>query len=114
MSSEYLRDLSSKVETGRGVVPMIDDKAEPLAAVYAKGAAPYFDAALLVVIFRFVRLVRRLIGDGLLTGIPVEGNEKFLFENLNQFPPTSERPKALTSDNPSAISHECRSADVSA
>ena len=68
---------------------MIDDKAEPLAAVYPKGAGPYFDAALLGRDFSLRSVVRRLIGDGLLTGIPVPESEKSLFQNLNQFPPTS-------------------------
>ena len=34
MTENFLRSLCDKIEPGRGVVPKIDDRAEPLAAIY--------------------------------------------------------------------------------
>jgi molybdenum cofactor guanylyltransferase len=86
MRSEYLRNLVSRVGTGSGLIPMIDGRAEPLAAVYGIGAGPYFDGALVGRDFSLRSVVQRLIGDGLLMEMPVHESEEFLFENLNRLP----------------------------
>ena len=46
MTEKYLRRLCSQIEPGRGVVPFIRDRAEPLAAIYPRDAGPEFSRAL--------------------------------------------------------------------
>src|SRR5438477_9370914 len=38
MTENYLRAISHKIEPGRGALPMIGDRAEPLAAIYPADA----------------------------------------------------------------------------
>ena len=90
MTSDYLSRLCSKVHPGSGVVPMIGNEAEPLAAVYDTGAIPYFDAALVSDDFSARSVVRRLIDDGLMIPLPVKESERPLFYNVNERPGTAE------------------------
>src|SRR2546423_7398043 len=46
MSENYLRYLCNHIEPGTGVVPMIDNRAEPLAAIYPREAHNDFRSAL--------------------------------------------------------------------
>jgi molybdopterin-guanine dinucleotide biosynthesis protein A len=85
MTSEYLRRLCSKLQTGAGIIPMSGgDKPEPLAAIYPIGATPYFNAGLVGKDFSLRSVIRRLMGDGLINGLPIDENDKALFQNLNE------------------------------
>src|SRR5467141_518888 len=46
MSEDYLRLICNLIESDRGVLPMIGDRAEPLAAIYPKGVGIDFITAL--------------------------------------------------------------------
>src|SRR5205823_740138 len=45
MTEKYLRFLCGQIEPGRGVLPKIDNRAEPLAAIYPQEAAAEIGAA---------------------------------------------------------------------
>ena len=84
MSAEYLRKLFRKVRPGSGVVPMIEDRAEPLAAIYPRNAEVDFSAALSGDNFSLQPLVAKLIASGKLEAVPVSDAERALFRNLNE------------------------------
>lgn len=84
ISDAYLRSLCARIGAGRGVVPMIDNRAEPLAAIYPRDAEPEFTSALLGNDFSLQPLVRKLIVLGKLRPIEVSTEEKALFRNLNE------------------------------
>src|SRR5437660_4792704 len=46
MTAELLRALCNSIEPGRGVIPRIGDRAEPLAAIYPNGAGIDLNTAL--------------------------------------------------------------------
>jgi molybdopterin-guanine dinucleotide biosynthesis protein A len=74
MTSEQLRCLWGLALRGLGVVPLIGDRAEPLAAVYPREAAPDFALALAGVDFSLQHVVRKLAaaGRGRLFSVPAE------------------------------------------
>lgn len=57
---------------GRGVVPIIGDRAEPLAAIYPVGAAPDFEAALAGSDLALQTVVRQLVDAGKIVLATVE------------------------------------------
>jgi molybdenum cofactor guanylyltransferase len=84
VSESYLRELCGRVETNSGIVPMIGDRAEPLVAVYPRGASADFANALCGENFSLQLLVRKLIGLRKLRGAQVSSQQEALFRNLNQ------------------------------
>lgn len=80
----YLRSLCARIEDGRGVVPMIEDRAEPLVAIYPREAAGEFNSALSGNDFSLQPIVRKLISLGKLQPIEVSSEETALFRNLNE------------------------------
>ncbi|HEV2045201.1 MAG TPA: hypothetical protein VGQ95_01240, partial [Chthoniobacterales bacterium] len=86
--------LCEKVERGLGVVPLIENRAEPLATIYPRDAHAEIVDALSGSDFSLQSLVRKLIAAGKLQPIQVSEKEKALFRNLNE--PGDLRP--LTSD----------------
>jgi molybdopterin-guanine dinucleotide biosynthesis protein A len=84
MTEKYLRKLCARIEPGRGVVPIIDDRAEPLAALYPRDAGPEFLRALSSNDFSLQPLVRGLIALGKLQPLEVAPEELALFRNLNE------------------------------
>lgn len=84
MSETYLRKLCGQVRSGRGVVPMLQKRAEPLAAIYPREAAPEFGQACSGKNFSLQPLVRDLIALGKLRAIEVLPEERSLFGNLNE------------------------------
>jgi molybdopterin-guanine dinucleotide biosynthesis protein A len=83
MSGKYLEFLCAQIEPGRGVVPKIGDRAEPLAAIYPRGAALHISSALTGSDCSLQSLIRHLVTAGKLQEISVEEREKKLFLNLN-------------------------------
>ena len=64
MSETYLRSLFDRIEPGRGVLPMIDDRAEPLAAIYPADTHKDFVTALSGNDFSLQTLTKRLVKAG--------------------------------------------------
>ena len=91
MRADYLRQLCQSIEAGCGAVPMIADRAEPLAAIYPRCASVDFIDALAGEGFSLQPLVAKLITTGKLQRVPVLDQERGLFRNLNE-------PQDLTSD----------------
>jgi len=84
MTENYLRDLCQLAKLGRGIVPVFEDRAEPLAAIYPHRAGDDFTAALAGSDFSLQSLVRKLIKNGKLKPIQVSEEEKAFFRNLNE------------------------------
>src|SRR5207253_6542602 len=64
MTENYLRLLCNLIDLGCGVLPMIGDRAEPLAAIYPKGAGIDFIAALSGSDFSLQSLTKKLVETG--------------------------------------------------
>jgi len=84
MSHDYLRELFQQTRPGCGVVPMIDNRAEPMAAIYPREAHVDVIGALSGSDFSLQLLVRELIAAEKLQAIQISGQERFLFRNLNE------------------------------
>lgn len=84
MSNEYLEFLCAQIETGRGVVPKVGDRAEPLAAIYPVEAGVEIRDALAGTDFSLQSLIGDLITAGKLREMPVTERQKNLFRNVNE------------------------------
>ncbi len=84
MSESYLHYLCDQIEPGTGVVPTIDGRAEPLAAIYPREADNDFRTALAGTDFSVQSVVRRLVESGKLQAVRVKEHEMKLFLNLNE------------------------------
>jgi molybdopterin-guanine dinucleotide biosynthesis protein A len=84
MSEEYLRHLCDKIEPHVGVVPRINGRAEPLAAIYPRGAATEFQGALAGTDFSLQIVTRLLVESGKLREVAITEQEQSLFLNVNQ------------------------------
>ena len=83
ITEAYLRKLLDQIATGVGVVPMLENRAEPLVAIYPRGAEVEFLAAFGGNDFSLQPLVRKLIAIGKLREAPIAPEERGLFRNLN-------------------------------
>ena len=83
MSAAYLRSLGDLIEPGCGVLPVMGDRAEPLAAIYPAEAYPHFVAALGGANFSLQAATRELIQLKTLRVLPVSHEEWKLFRNVN-------------------------------
>jgi molybdopterin-guanine dinucleotide biosynthesis protein A len=83
MTEIYLRSLCDAIERGRGVIANINNRAEPLAAVYPREAEIDFRAALAGSDFSLQNVVRHLVTSGKLRAISVTEEERRLFRNVN-------------------------------
>jgi molybdopterin-guanine dinucleotide biosynthesis protein A len=83
MSEDYLRLICNLIESDRGVLPMIGDRAEPLAAIYPKGVGIDFITALSGSEFSLQSLTKKLIEAGKLSLVNVLDEEKKFFRNFN-------------------------------
>ncbi len=84
MSADYLRDLCQKITPNCGVVPLIGNRAEPLAAIYPRNADVDLVDALSGDNFSLQPLVARLVAAGKLKAIEVSKEDEALFRNLNE------------------------------
>jgi len=84
MTDKYLRFLCDQIGPDRGVVPMIGDRAEPLAAIYPAEAHRDVIAALSGANFSLQTLTRQLIKMAKLKVVFVAEEEEALFRNLNE------------------------------
>ena len=84
MTEDFLRSLCEVIKPSCGVIPMIGDRAEPLAAIYPKDADGDVIAALFGPDFSLQSLAKKLIAAGKLRLVSVSKNEENHFRNLNQ------------------------------
>jgi molybdopterin-guanine dinucleotide biosynthesis protein A len=84
MSADYLQSLGKRIRPGRGIVPMMGDRAEPLAAIYPAEAIVDVRAALRGPDFSLQTLIKRLVGTGKFRSINVAKSDRALFRNLNE------------------------------
>jgi molybdenum cofactor guanylyltransferase len=84
MIEKYLRFLCGQIEPGRGVLPKIDNRAEPLVAIYPQEALANVQSALSGKDFSLQTVTSCLIEAGKLQVILVTEREKKLFLNLNE------------------------------
>jgi molybdopterin-guanine dinucleotide biosynthesis protein A len=84
MSNKYLEFLCAQIEPGRGVLPKIGDRAEPLAAIYPREVAIETAKALAATDFSLQSLVCDLVAVGKLRAIPVTQQEEKFFRNINE------------------------------
>jgi molybdopterin-guanine dinucleotide biosynthesis protein A len=85
MTEKYLKFLWGQTDPGRGVLPEIDNRAEPLAAIYPQEALPNLQNALSGKDFSLQTVTGCLVAAGKLKVIPVTEGEKKLFRNMNDF-----------------------------
>jgi molybdopterin-guanine dinucleotide biosynthesis protein A len=83
MTEKYLKFLCAEIEPGCGVVPKIDDRVQPVAAIYPREAAIDFRKAVTGADFSLQTLVRGLVAAGKVREISVPEEEEKLFLNLN-------------------------------
>jgi molybdenum cofactor guanylyltransferase len=84
MTEKYLRFLCGQIEPGRGVLPKIDNRAEPLAAIYPQQALANVQSALSGKDFSLQTVTGRLVAAGKLQMMPVTSQQRKLFLNLNE------------------------------
>jgi molybdopterin-guanine dinucleotide biosynthesis protein A len=84
MTSEQLRNLCNLAQPGHGVVPLIRDQAEPLAAIYPAEAATDFAAALAGTDFSLQAIIRKLTVDEKVQVVSVSAGDAYLFRSVNQ------------------------------
>jgi molybdopterin-guanine dinucleotide biosynthesis protein A len=85
MTTKYLKFLCNQIESGRGVIVKIDDRFEPLAAIYPQGALANFQVALSGTDLSLQTVAEHLVAEGKLQVIPTTPqNERKLFLNLNE------------------------------
>jgi molybdopterin-guanine dinucleotide biosynthesis protein A len=84
MTEDELGSLCGMAIQGRGVVPAIGQRAEPLAAIYPAEAAVDFQAALVGGDFSLQLVVRQLASDGRVAFWPVPEARADLFRSVNQ------------------------------
>jgi len=84
MTENYLRRLCQLAKPNRGVVPLMEDRFEPLAAIYPHEIGQDVIATLSGNDFSLQSLVARLIAANKLKPVQVSKGEKALFRNLNE------------------------------
>lgn len=84
MTASHLRYLCSLAAPGSGIIPLIGERAEPLAAIYPAEAVHDFAAALKRSDFALQPLVRRLMAEGKMHALQVRRDEQSLYRNLNE------------------------------
>jgi molybdopterin-guanine dinucleotide biosynthesis protein A len=84
MTSEQLRFLCSLVIASRGVVPVVDERAEPLAAIYPREVVTDFAAALAGSDFSLQTLTRNLARAGRIQMLDVPEEARGFYRSVNE------------------------------
>jgi molybdenum cofactor guanylyltransferase len=84
MTEGYLSFLCDQIGPGCGVVAKIDDRFEPLSAIYPREALPNIQNALSGEDFSLQTLAGRLAAEGKLRVVSVTSQERNLFLNVNE------------------------------
>ncbi len=84
VTEKYLTFLCSHIQPRCGVIAKIDNRFEPLTAIYPQGALANFQSALSGTDFSLQTAAAHLVAEGKLRVIPVTSQERKLFINLNE------------------------------
>jgi molybdopterin-guanine dinucleotide biosynthesis protein A len=84
MTSEQVAVLLGLAAEGRGVVPVISERAEPLAAIYPAEAAVDFATALGGTDFSLRRIIQKLAADKKVTLFAVPTEDEHLYRSVNE------------------------------
>lgn len=84
MTAGELRGLGEMATHGRGVVPVMGERAEPLAAIYPVDAAAEFQAALAGSDFSLQSLVRELATKAKVLLVPIGDESIHLYRSVNE------------------------------
>jgi molybdopterin-guanine dinucleotide biosynthesis protein A len=84
MTSGQLAVLCQLAAKGRGVVPVIGERAEPLAAIYSAEAAADFAAALAGSDSSLQRVIRKLAADEKVRLLAVPAQDEYFYRSLNE------------------------------
>lgn len=84
MTAEQLRKICRQARPGCGVVPVRQERFEPLCAVYPKAAAALAVEAVKGDDVSLQSFVRRLQGEGMMQTIVVSPEEEELYRNVNR------------------------------
>jgi molybdopterin-guanine dinucleotide biosynthesis protein A len=84
VTEEFLEFLCSRIEPGHGVIPQIEDRFEPLAAIYPQEALANFQSALSGNDFSMQTVAGHLATEGKLRILPATSLQRKLFLNLNE------------------------------
>jgi molybdopterin-guanine dinucleotide biosynthesis protein A len=84
MTEKFLQRLSEHIRPGVGIVPKIENRFEPLAAIYSREAEIELRDALAGEDFSLQPLVGRLVAAGKLREISVTERDRRLFRNMNE------------------------------
>jgi len=84
MTEASLRRICRGIAPSLGVFPMVNGRAEPLAAVYLRKSLPEFLSALTSDDFSLQTLVRKLIAAGTLQPLAVEPKDVASFRSVNE------------------------------
>jgi len=84
MTREQLDVLYELAAEGRGVVPVIGERAEPLVAVYPADAAMDFATALAGTDFSLQRVVRKLAAEEKVRLLAVPAQDEYFYRSVNE------------------------------
>jgi molybdopterin-guanine dinucleotide biosynthesis protein A len=84
MTSEQMRFLCGLAIVGCGLVPVVNDRAEPLAAIYPREAATDFAAALAGSNFSLQTLTRNLARAGRIQMLDVPEEARDFYRSVNE------------------------------
>jgi molybdopterin-guanine dinucleotide biosynthesis protein A len=94
MTGDQVQVLLSLATMGRGILPMIGQRAEPLVAIYPREAGSDFCAALAGDDFSLQRLSRILVDGGKLRFLQVSAEDEGLYRSVNEPADVEEELKA--------------------
>ena len=83
LTREQLQSLCGEASEGCGIVPLVRERAEPLAAIYPREAAPDFISALAGSDFSLQPLVRKLAAAEKVRLFPVPPEEERFYRSIN-------------------------------
>jgi molybdopterin-guanine dinucleotide biosynthesis protein A len=84
MTAEHLRLLCDVATNKSGVIPTIDGRAEPLAAIYPRDARAVFLEALQGDNFSLQPIVQKLSSLQMMRALPISGRTRELYRNVNE------------------------------
>jgi molybdopterin-guanine dinucleotide biosynthesis protein A len=84
MTDTYLQMMWKLAEPGKGVLPVIDSRFEPLAAIYPRECFPAINSALQTISdFSVSGVAQQLVNAGYLRAVDVHKKHQLFFRNLN-------------------------------
>ena len=84
MTSKQMQVLCCHATRRCGVVPVVEGRCEPLAAIYPREAAAHFSAALAGHDFSLQPLVRHLVRDDIVRVVTIAEEERDLYRSVNE------------------------------